>query len=129
MQRLLSVRSFTDGDLQHALVGAVAGLPPSQRYDDVVPPTPVLSAWLDHVDERDHRLHRSADRSRWDAPRLRVDELLVDALMRDSGPADQGRLRQVLVDAGYTPASAKALVHTSPILQRVASVPVAIAVT
>lgn len=121
VQRLLAVRPFTDENLHGALVEAIANLPPSQRYGATVPPTSVLSAWLDDVAAVDDRLSLMAGARFWDLPQLDVDRHFSDVFAHCGEGVDGARLQSALIDRGYSRASAKALLHTSPILRRMAA--------
>lgn len=66
--------------MHEALLGAVANLPPSQRYDAIVPPAAVLGAWLEDVAEQGSGLERTATGWSWDLRMPRVDAALVALL-------------------------------------------------
>lgn len=121
VQRLLAVRPFTDENLHGALVEAIANLPPSQRYDATAPPTSLLSAWLDDVAAVDDRLSLIAGARFWDLPQLDVDRHFSDVFAHCGEGVDGAQLQGALIDRGYSRASAKALLHSSPILRRIAA--------
>ncbi len=119
-QRLLAVRARTEAQLHQALVGALANLPPSQRYDATVPPVPVLTAWLEDVAGQGSGLDRTAAGWSWDVTMPRVDAALVACCQEQGGPVESLVLLEVLARQGYTTAAARALLSSSPVLQRVA---------
>lgn len=119
-QRLLAVRARTEAQLHEALVGALANLPPSQRYDAAVSPTAVLGAWLEDVAGQGSGLVRTAAGWSWDVRLPRVDEAPVACCQEHGGPVDSGVLLEVLARQGYTTSAARALLSSSPVLQRVA---------
>lgn len=120
-QRLLAARARTEQQLHEALLGAVANLPPSQRYDGTVPPVAVLGAWLEHVAERGSGLERTAAGWWWDVTMPHVDAALVACCQEQGRPVDSLVLLEVLTRQGYTTSAARALLSSSPVLQRVAS--------
>lgn len=119
-QRLLAVRPRTAEQLYATLQGAVANLPPSQRYDARVPPPAVLGAWLGDVAQKDSSLTRGTSGWSWDMPMPQVDALLAAGCRDRNGPADSITLQNILVEHGYTSAASRALLSSSPVLRRVA---------
>lgn len=119
-QRLLAVRPRTVEQLYSGLRGAVANLPPSQRYDASVPPLPVLVAWLEDIARQGSGLTRVPDGWSWQVPMPQVDALLIGCCRERGGPVDSVTLQEVLQGHGYTATASRALLSSSPVLQRVA---------
>jgi len=110
-QRLLVVRPHTGEQLHSALCGAVANLPPSQRYDASVPPLPVLVAWLEDVARQGSGLELQPKGWSWEIPMPPVDALLIGCCRERGGPVDSVTLREVLQDHGYTAAASGSAVQ------------------
>jgi len=98
----------------------VANLPPSQRYDASVPPLPVLVGWLEDVARQGSGLTRVPKGWSWEIPMPQVDSLLIGCCRERGGPVDSVTLQEVLQGHGYTAAASRALLSSSPVLQRVA---------